>query len=332
VRECIWSWAKALYEIASASGENGTAVQLVEQDALSDERISNVPDFGTMLGERYGDRTAENRQGAPGATAGRKESQEPGAAREATAGARDTRGLEAALRPALLKSTARLDRLRRERLRAAKAEPRYSRAPQTTRPPSRRGSGIPRSSMAPRAQEILPGGGWSRGWLPAALAARGEVAPPERLGAAPDGLVLLAEPPVLLVEGSRRRGRGTAGVADVWAFRREGPYIGAWAAFDSEQVKSATSVCESQEQRSPRCAYEERVYLTSFATRRDVAIGVCRVYMFKEAFGKVATVREQTCDRYGRTVGRVYVGWARRERQIGSRRVRVGLPKIRNGP
>jgi hypothetical protein len=61
-------------------------------------------------------RAEGNGQGAPGAPAKGKEPQEPGAAREAATGARDTGRLEEALRPALLKNAARLDRLKQRRL------------------------------------------------------------------------------------------------------------------------------------------------------------------------------------------------------------------------
>lgn len=87
VQECIWSWANALYEMAGEEGETRTAAQLVEQNALSNERIADVPDFGILLGRRDGNRTAENGPGAPGAPAKGEESQEPGAPREVPAGA-----------------------------------------------------------------------------------------------------------------------------------------------------------------------------------------------------------------------------------------------------
>lgn len=49
VQETIWSWAKTLYEKAGAAGETRSAVQLVRDNALTDELIASTPDFRTLF-------------------------------------------------------------------------------------------------------------------------------------------------------------------------------------------------------------------------------------------------------------------------------------------
>jgi hypothetical protein len=49
VQETIWSWAKTLYETAGAAGETRSAVQLVRDNAITDELISSTPDFRTLF-------------------------------------------------------------------------------------------------------------------------------------------------------------------------------------------------------------------------------------------------------------------------------------------
>lgn len=49
VQETIWSWAKTLYEKAGAAGETRSAVQLIRDNALTDELIASTPDFRTLF-------------------------------------------------------------------------------------------------------------------------------------------------------------------------------------------------------------------------------------------------------------------------------------------
>lgn len=53
VQETIWSWAKTLYETAGSAGETRTAVQLIRDNAITDELIASTPDFRTLF---YDDR------------------------------------------------------------------------------------------------------------------------------------------------------------------------------------------------------------------------------------------------------------------------------------
>lgn len=55
VQETIWSWAKTLYETAGAKGEKRSAVQLIRDNAITDELIAATPDFRTLF---YDDRFA----------------------------------------------------------------------------------------------------------------------------------------------------------------------------------------------------------------------------------------------------------------------------------
>ncbi len=49
VQETVWSWAKTLYEKAGAAGETRSAVQLIRDNALTDELIASTPDFRTLF-------------------------------------------------------------------------------------------------------------------------------------------------------------------------------------------------------------------------------------------------------------------------------------------
>jgi len=49
VQETIWSWAKTLYEKAGSSGESRNALQLIKDNAITDELIRSTPDFRTLF-------------------------------------------------------------------------------------------------------------------------------------------------------------------------------------------------------------------------------------------------------------------------------------------
>jgi hypothetical protein len=49
VQETIWSWAKTLYETAGSAGENRSAVQLIRDNAITDQLIASTPDFRTLF-------------------------------------------------------------------------------------------------------------------------------------------------------------------------------------------------------------------------------------------------------------------------------------------
>ena len=49
VQETIWSWAKTLYETAGSAGETRSAVQLIRDNAITDELIASTPDFRTLF-------------------------------------------------------------------------------------------------------------------------------------------------------------------------------------------------------------------------------------------------------------------------------------------
>lgn len=49
VQETIWSWAKTLYETAGAKGEKRSAVELIRDNAITDELIAATPDFRTLF-------------------------------------------------------------------------------------------------------------------------------------------------------------------------------------------------------------------------------------------------------------------------------------------
>jgi hypothetical protein len=49
VQETIWSWAKTLYETAGSAGESRSAVQLIRDNAITDQLIASTPDFRTLF-------------------------------------------------------------------------------------------------------------------------------------------------------------------------------------------------------------------------------------------------------------------------------------------
>jgi hypothetical protein len=54
VQETIWSWAKTLYEKASDANETRSALQLIKENAITDDLIASTPDFRTLFyDERY---------------------------------------------------------------------------------------------------------------------------------------------------------------------------------------------------------------------------------------------------------------------------------------
>lgn len=54
VQETIWSWAKTLYEKASDANESRSALQLIKDNAITDELIASTPDFRTLFyDEKY---------------------------------------------------------------------------------------------------------------------------------------------------------------------------------------------------------------------------------------------------------------------------------------
>ena len=125
VQETIWSWAKTLYETASAKGETRTAVQLIQDNAITDELIAATPDFRTLFyDERFGpileqagytEQLAQLRAATSGSdvAAGAKKS---GAGGEA--GAIDPE----AQRKYLERNAKRLDKLRKDREKEAAAK------------------------------------------------------------------------------------------------------------------------------------------------------------------------------------------------------------------
>lgn len=125
VQETIWSWAKTLYETASAKGETRTAVQLIQDNAITDELIAATPDFRTLF---YDDRFApileqagytEQLNQLRAATSGSDVAagaKKPGAGSQA--GAIDPE----AQRKYLERNAKRLDKLRKDREREAAAK------------------------------------------------------------------------------------------------------------------------------------------------------------------------------------------------------------------
>jgi hypothetical protein len=127
VQETIWSWAKTLYETASAKGETRSAVQLIQDNAITDELIAATPDFRTLFYDErfapileqagYSDQLSQLRAATSGsdATAGAKK---PGSSGQASPVDADSQ------RKYLERNAKRLDKLRadREKEAAAKAK------------------------------------------------------------------------------------------------------------------------------------------------------------------------------------------------------------------
>lgn len=125
VQETIWSWAKTLYETASAKGETRTAVQLIQDNAITDELIAATPDFRTLF---YDDRFApileqagytEQLNQLRAATAGSDVA--AGAKKSGAGGQAGTLDPEAQ-RKYLERNAKRLDKLRKDREREAAAK------------------------------------------------------------------------------------------------------------------------------------------------------------------------------------------------------------------
>jgi len=49
IQETVWSWAKTLYEKASAAGENRTAAQIIAAGDMTAEEIGATPDFASLF-------------------------------------------------------------------------------------------------------------------------------------------------------------------------------------------------------------------------------------------------------------------------------------------
>lgn len=49
IQETVWSWAKTLYEKASAAGENRTAAEIVAAGGMTAEEIGATPDFASLF-------------------------------------------------------------------------------------------------------------------------------------------------------------------------------------------------------------------------------------------------------------------------------------------
>ena len=127
VQETIWSWAKTLYETAGAKGEKRSAVQLIQDNAITDELIAATPDFRTLFYDErfapileqagYSDQLSQLRAATSGsdATAGAKK---PGSSGQASSVDADSQ------RKYLERNAKRLDKLRadREKEAAAKAK------------------------------------------------------------------------------------------------------------------------------------------------------------------------------------------------------------------
>jgi hypothetical protein len=123
VQETIWSWAKTLYETAGAAGEQRSAVQLIQDNAITDELIASTPDFRTLFYDPrfqpileqagYGEQLAQLRAATGGADVG-PGGQKPGAGSQAAAIDPE------AQRKLNERNARRLDKLRKQREQAAK--------------------------------------------------------------------------------------------------------------------------------------------------------------------------------------------------------------------
>lgn len=122
VQETIWSWAKTLYEKAGSAEESRSAVQLIKDNAITDELIASTPDFRTLFYDQrfqpileqsgYADQLARLREATGGvdvATGGQK---------SGTGGKAATLDPEAQ-RKLNQRNARRLDTLRKQREQAA---------------------------------------------------------------------------------------------------------------------------------------------------------------------------------------------------------------------
>lgn len=122
VQETIWSWAKTLYETAGAAGETRSAVQLVRDNAVTDQLIASTPDFRTLF---YDDRFAPILEQAGYGEQLAKLRAAAGASDVATGGQAPRAGGQAgpldteAQRKLLERNAKRLDKLRKQREQAA---------------------------------------------------------------------------------------------------------------------------------------------------------------------------------------------------------------------
>jgi hypothetical protein len=123
VQETIWSWAKTLYETAGAAGEQRSAVDLIRDNAITDELISSTPDFRTLFYDPrfqpileqagYGEQLSQLRAATGGGDV-IPGSQKPGAGSQASAIDPE------AQRKLNERNAKRLDKLRKQREKAAK--------------------------------------------------------------------------------------------------------------------------------------------------------------------------------------------------------------------
>jgi hypothetical protein len=125
VQETIWSWAKTLYETASAKGETRSAVQLIQDNAITDELIAATPDFRTLFyDERFGpilEQAGYSEQLAQLRTATSGSDVAAGAKKPGAGGQAGTLDPEAQ-RKYLERNAKRLDKLRKDREKEAAAK------------------------------------------------------------------------------------------------------------------------------------------------------------------------------------------------------------------
>lgn len=122
VQETIWSWAKTLYETAGAKGEKRSAVQLIRDNAITDELIAATPDFRTLFYDErfapileqagYSDQLAQLRAATAGSDVAAR-AKKPRAGSQASTLDPDTQ------RKYLERNAKRLDKLRADREREA---------------------------------------------------------------------------------------------------------------------------------------------------------------------------------------------------------------------
>ena len=125
VQETIWSWAKTLYETAGAKGEMRSAVQLIQDNAITDELIASTPDFRTLFYDErfapileqagYSNQLSQLRAATSGSNvaAGAKK---PGSSGQASSVDADSQ------RKYLERNAKRLDKLRADRAKEAAAK------------------------------------------------------------------------------------------------------------------------------------------------------------------------------------------------------------------
>jgi len=122
VQETIWSWAKTLYETAGSAGETRSAVELIRDNAITDELIASTPDFRTLFYDErfqpileqagYGEQLAKLRAASAG-TDGSARSKEP------RAGSKASSIDPEAQRKLNERNARRLDKLRKQREQAS---------------------------------------------------------------------------------------------------------------------------------------------------------------------------------------------------------------------